>query len=62
MTDDEIKHFVELFTDSSVDIEADGPYGFYMGIENCGLFEDMSSAAPKGWLKGDISGFTNDGN
>jgi hypothetical protein len=62
MTDDEIKQFVESLTDSSVDIEAEGPCGFYAGIENCGLFEEMASVAPMGWIKGEISGYTNDGN
>jgi hypothetical protein len=61
MSDDEISRFVESLKGSSVGIEADGPYGRFIGIENCGLFEDMASAAPNGRLKGDISGFTNGG-
>jgi hypothetical protein len=62
MSDVEIKSFVESLSGSSVVIEAEGPYGRFYGIENCGLFEDMASAAPNAWLDGSIAGFTNGGN
>ncbi|HCW72590.1 MAG TPA: hypothetical protein DHM90_01045 [Clostridiaceae bacterium] len=56
MSDDRIWSLVSK-TDNSVFVDAAGPYGYYSMLEEVGLFEAMSEAAPSAEFTVSSSGY-----
>ena len=56
MSDEELLIFIEE-SNCSVFVEAGGPYGVYMGLQQLSLFHEMAEAAPNAQFQGGMGGF-----
>lgn len=56
MSDEDIDAYISVCS-NTVDITANGPFGVYYTLEDVGLFETISEAAPKAVFSGSSEGY-----
>lgn len=57
ISEDEIKDFLKT-VNGSVQITANGPYGYFSELSEVKFFEYLAEAAPSSYFKGSINGFS----